>query len=219
MCENKTLYLGLELPKKLESASVIHCPIIKIVPCSPDRKEIKDAFGEFSAYTHFVFTSKSAVNIFFQYCPLFGFTEASLEGKQWIAVGQATAGCLLQHGVSPTIVAHEETAEGVISELKSLKLDTCYFFWPHSARSRPVITQFFEQYNLRYRDCIFYKTLTNSSAILPDLNRVDEIIFTSPSTVDAFIEMIGFLPTDKQLTAIGPVTHAHLAQKKEVLKP
>ena len=72
----------------------------------------------------------------------------------------------------------------------------------------------FEENKVCYTTTIFYHTQTNKAVVLPDLNLCDEIVFTSPSTVDAFIDLCGSLPEDIQLTPIGPITKNKLKECK-----
>ena len=45
-----------------------------------------------------------------------------------------------------------------------------------------------------------------------DLSEIDRIIFTSPSTIDNFVKLYGYLPTDKELKTRGVVTEKHLME-------
>ena len=68
-----------------------------------------------------------------------------------------------------------------------------------------------------YKECALYDTVTYLPT--PQLNLVefDEIIFTSPSTVDAFVEIFRELPSDINLIAIGPITEDYLSEKRKSL--
>jgi uroporphyrinogen-III synthase len=205
------LYLGIDLPKQYQRKTVIHYPIIKIVPHPIDHVKIIHAYKEFSQYTHLIFTSKSAVGIFFDYARAFGVSIDEIQNKCLIAVGKATEETLRQRGVCTSLVARDETAEGLVFELERRQnLDAAYFFWPHSALSRPVLLDFFRQRKLRYYDCVFYETVPNFALPLPNLTLCEEIVFTSPSTVDAFLLIFGKIPGDKILTCIGPITEKKL---------
>ncbi len=206
-----TLYLGLDHPNHLSDKRLIHYPIIQIVPRSLDTHEIQEAISDLPNYTHLLFTSKNAVRILVRYLMRHHGDISQLQGKCCIAVGQATAKTLQQCNISPDIIAQEEHAEGMIKKLETLSLKESYFFWPHSSLSRSVLIEFFQSRRLRYRQCILYDTQPYLPEPLPDLNQIDEIIFTSPSTVDAFIAAYGHLPKNKTLTPIGPVTKNHLA--------
>jgi uroporphyrinogen-III synthase len=211
MRDNNVLYLGLELPPILKNKNAIHYPIIKIVPYPIETQEIQIAFRDIPNYTHLIFTSKSTVYIFFQYMASFGFTLEQLHGKDFIAVGQATAKVMQEHGIEATIVPTEETAEGIVRELRSLSLEQAHIFWPHSALSRRILTEFFEKHSLCYTECLLYETQPHCPALpVPDFSQIDEIIFTSPSTVNAFIEIFGELPKGIKLTSIGPITQSLL---------
>lgn len=118
-----------------------------------------------------------------------------------IAVGQKTAEALGR----PCLVAEEETAEGVIKILKTL--NDPYVLYPHSARSRSVISEYLT--DIRHKEIIAYDTVSQVPFDPPPLDPFDEIFFTSPSTVDAFLEIYGALP-DKQLIAQGEITRKHL---------
>lgn len=208
----KALYLGLEMPAHLLKDNLVHCPLIQIHPLPKTDEGIASAMAAFADYTHILFTSKSAVSIFFNYCPEFGIEKDQLKEKKIVAVGKKTAEKISQFGLFNTLIASEETAEGVISALDSCNLSHAHFFWPHSALSRPLIAQWFLQQQIPLSSCIFYDTVMRMPDPLPNLDQFDEIIFTSPSTVDAFFQVFGSMPTNKILKAIGPITQHHLAK-------
>jgi len=197
------LYLGLELPQKKVEGDIIHYPIIQIIPRHPHNSDIQIALQDLHAFSHIIFTSKSVVRTF---CNMF---PNDFPAKT-IAIGKATASSLEEHGIYPAIIAGIETAEGIIEVLKELDLSDAYILWPHSALSRRTIPNFFAKENIHFRECVLYDTLPHHPAPIPNLDDVDEIVFTSPSTVDSFLELFGNLPHDKVLVPIGPITEARL---------
>lgn len=203
----KILYLGIDLPNIYREKKAIHYPIIKISPRSPHLPEISQAYAEFDLFTHVIFTSKNSVRLFFEYAPLFKISLEQIREKVVVAVGQATAEKIQNHGVPVAVIAKEETSEGVVSELISLSLDEhSYLFWPHSGLSRPVISDFFIQNGLKYCSCVFYDSFPSKIEPLPELSEIQEIVFTSPSTIDAFLNIFGKIPKDKSIHCIGPIT-------------
>lgn len=210
MSKHTILYLGLDIPDYLKDQSVIHYPIIKIVPVPSDSPDIKTAFAELTQYTHIIFTSKNSVRIFVDYLLNFGWNLHHLDGKQIIAVGKVTAQCLEHAGIHVNLVSKLETAEGITHDLPQVLFGNSYVFWPHSKLSRSVIPDFLKDNQIKFRDCILYDTVSQKPLPVPDLDKIDEIIFTSPSTVDAFMKIFGSLPRHKVLTAIGPITQVYL---------
>lgn len=204
----RILYVGLDYPQHLEG-SITHCPLIQIVPRSYQDEAISHSLSLFLAYTHVLITSKSAIPILMQYLPLFGYSQQDWQSKKILAIGQATAKELAKNGITPFLIAKEETSEGLIAELKAFS-PSSFFFWPHSSLSRPVIREFFQAQAFRYQECSLYDTKPRRPDSLPPLEAFDEIIFTSPSTIDAFMHFYGSLPENKSLRAIGPITEHHL---------
>ncbi len=206
--KGKALYLGLN-PKSY-GKEVFHLPIIEIIPRDFNRPEIVCAFADIPDYTHIVFTSKSAVEIFFSCLKKQGFTIDDLQRKEIIAIGKVTARHIEERGVKVDKVAEDEVQEGIIHLLALEDLDQAYLFLPQSSRARCALIQSLMLRNIRHQRCFLYDTKPKFPAVKPDLENFDEIIFTSPSTVEAFREIFGRIPTFKKITAIGPVTQSKL---------
>lgn len=204
------LYLGLEVPQEIHAraTSVVHYPVIQIVPRSIDEPDIQQAFKNLKKYSHLIFTSKTAFNLFCELSNKFGENFVSLLELEVIAVGVATGRLIKQKGFKKVVVATDETAEGVVKILSETPLKGAYLFWPHSEQARPVIRDFLKQFN--HNACPIYKTISSCPQPIPELSKVDEIVFTSPSTVDAFLKIYGRIPNDKTITPIGPITAQHL---------
>lgn len=195
----KSLYLGLEPPKEDPLKKSIHHPIIKIVPRDTQIPNL-------SPFTHLIFTSKTAVDIFF--------SHTKPDKHTLIAVGQATANRIRSYNFTPHIIAQEETAEGVVEELKSIKNGT--FLWPHAALARPVISNYFIEHKIGFEEWILYDTYPNITHPLPNLQIIDEVIFTSPSTVEAFFSHFKIIPPNIKLIPIGPITADFLWKKNAI---
>jgi uroporphyrinogen-III synthase len=192
------LYLGTEVPSHL-SNKVVHYPVLQLVAQPIPLNIIK----ELPAFTHVIFTSKNAVTFFLEHIP-------SLEGKIVIAIGQMTAKRLRLHGYPPTHIAQEETQEGLIALLTTLDLKNSYLLLPCSARARPLLKKFLQAKGLRHQVVDLYTTQFQRPEPVPNLEEFDEIIFTSPSTVEAFLAIYSKLPENKKLTSLGPITQTVL---------
>ncbi len=175
--------------------NTIHYPIIHTTP-----RQI-----EIPPYTHLIFTSKTAVYYFPQE-PI----------GTIIAVGQATAAAC-----NATHIAQNECAEGIIDILETLDLAEAHILWPHSALSRPLITDYLQKKGVRFDAPILYDTYPHRPYAPPPLDPFDEILFTSPSTVSAFKSLFGLFPDHCRLTPMGDQTaaalrHTHCRVEKSV---
>jgi len=198
------LYLGLDLEWFPRKEKCLHYPVIRTEKMQSDA--LQKAFLLWAEFTHVIFTSKMAVRYWEDKCPWLG--------KTVIAIGESTGKELQERGVRP-FVAKVETQEGVLSLLDEMDLRSAYLFLPRSKRSRPVLTQYLEDKQIRYFALDLYDTVFQKIDPPPLLDEIDEIVFTSPSTVDAFLQIYGSLPKGKKLTTIGPITQRRVEENVE----
>lgn len=180
----RTLYLGLK-PKP----AAYHYPVIRTVFCA----DLTEALRLWPQFTHIIFTSQTTV----AYWP-------GPWDKELIAIGPATAAALQQKGLSCQI-ALEATQEGIIP-----LLGEGYYFLPRSCKARSALTDAMKEKKIPFFALDLYDTIYQKLEPVPNLADFDEIVFTSPSTVEGFIRIYGALPTNKKLTAIGPITEKAL---------
>ena len=205
------MYTGLNPIHYRSEGEVTHIPLIHIVPNAFSRPDIALSFKNFLNYTHIIITSKSIIKILIEALYFFGYSIEDWKRKYVIVVGSTTAYYLREVGIHSLIIAKEETAEGIIKELNQFELRHYSFFWPHSAQARSVISDFFHEKSIPLSHCSLYNTLFVELPSIPDLDQFDEIVFTSPSTIHAFLQIFGTIPTGKILTCIGPITQQSLS--------
>ena len=205
-----SLCLGIDIPKRFQNRMIHHHPIIQISPRANTHADIKEAFLQLKNFTHIIFTSKVGVKLFFQQLASFGYDISSLANKRLVAVGAETAQVIREYDANVHLISKDEHAEGLVSVLQDKLGAEDFVLWPHSSISRQVLPDFFQRNKVRYVECILYDTGRNEKHEARDLSSYGEIIFTSPSTVDAFLEIYGCLPNNIWLTPIGPVTEKHL---------
>jgi len=163
---------------------------------------LQDGIKELDAVTHLLFTSKNGARLFHA-------KYSHVTGKQVVAVGTKTKAALEALGYQDILVAEEETSEGIVKLLRTMDLQDAVFFWPHSKKSRRVIPDFFQEQGITLIESVLYDTVTKKITP-PSLHDMDEIFFTSPSTIDAFLEYYGRIPQDKRLSCQGPITASYL---------
>lgn len=202
----KSLYLGLRKPS---NPLYFHLPMIEIVPFPFDSEVGLQAKERLLSFTHLILTSQTTAELLHRWKK-----EHDLIFPPWkvIALGKKTGKAW---GEKEVAICDEETAEGVIKNLKKQSFSSPFFLYPHSELSRPVIENFLKADNLTYFNWPLYTTRAIRYSSLPDLESFSEIIFTSPSTVDAFLENYSSLPTAIPLKGIGPITENYLTIRKE----
>lgn len=170
---------------------MFHYPVIRTEKCGL----VTPALELWSKFTHIIFTSQTTV----EYWP-------GPWDKEVIAIGEQTANALKQKGLKPFIAPYP-TQEGIMEMVALLK---GYFFLPHSKRARPDLIHFLQKKKIPFFALELYDTHFQCLKPIPNLNEFDEIVFTSPSTVEGFLRIYQRLPQEKKLTAIGPLTRRAL---------
>ena len=189
------LYLGLSPSKFPRKKDLLHYPVIRTEKLLS--KELLDAKMLWPNFTHAIFTSQTAVRYWQE--------EGLYFDKKGIAVGSSTADALREFGIFP-LVALQETQEGIVDLLETIDLKGAFLFWPRSKKARPFLEQYLQKRKCRYVALDLYDTIFQKPEPVPSLADVEEIVFTSPSTVHAFLKIYGVFPKNILLTAIGPVT-------------
>lgn len=190
----KALYVGLTAPKR-DDKEVLHVPLITIVP----RKHAN--LSGFYEATHVIVTSKTAATL----------CKELFDGstKTFLSVGSKTTAALTAQNI---LTAVNECQEGIIELIESLNLSNPLFFWPHASGSRPLLASYLTKKGYRFIEEILYDTHFCSPKEPLNFHEIDEIHFTSPSTVEAFFHLFGPPPEGIQLIPIGEVTKASLEQ-------
>lgn len=195
-CKMSVLYLGIDAPQ-----GVFHYPVIRTQKI--ESLELRGALAIQDRFTHLIFTSKNGVRYWHE-------SGGAFSGIA-IAIGHATAKELFQLGIS-SMIPSNATQEGVIALLETMSLENSLLFYPRSKLARPHLANYLQKRSIS--TCMFdlYDTVCQKLEPVPNLDLFDEIVFTSPSTVDGFLRIFGKLPRDKKLTAIGPVTYQAIFQ-------
>jgi uroporphyrinogen-III synthase len=211
------LYLGSD-PTHFRCASaqsvIIHYPVIEIVP---RELSLLRAYEQWSSYTHILVTSKNTVWVLFAHLRALGINPLC-PTKTWIAVGSVTAEHLKRRGATQIEVASLETQEGLVDLLKTLDLDGALLFIPHSSLSRSVLEDSVRSAGTPYVACAIYDTCFVAKEPKPHWTDFDEVVFTSPSTVQGFVAAFGCLPQENICSAIGPITANALRETRSLLE-
>lgn len=193
---------GIKDKKKLEvmGFDVKIIPTIKIVEKNLDILEEK--FKDFS-YDYLVFTSKNAAKIFF-YKLIENHDIRDIGKVKIAAIGEKTKKEIEKYNLKVDIVPRNFVGENLLDEMgKFVKKDDKIFF-PHSNLSRKKIIDGLD--NIGILDEVEIYDNIKEEKLDQDLD-FDEIIFTSSSCVNNFVEIYGKETlNNKKIYSIGQIT-------------
>ena len=189
-----------ELRNRLEElgARVIECPTIQIVP-PKTWKPVDDAIRRLETYHWLLFTSTNAVE---QFMDRMGDRRPSIPIA---AVGPTTAAKLGAWGLKVSLAPKEFRAEGLLQAFPENLVGTRILF-PRAEVARELLPDEFRRRGATVDVVTVYRTVKALSGDIGEIletERVDCVVFTSPSTIP---DSLHSLPTDTALAVIGPVT-------------
>lgn len=198
----KVLYLGTDQAFTLDGYEVIHYPVILLIPKTIQDEKVQDCLKNLQLFTHCFITSKNAVEI------LFSLSLDVLEKlqKKCVSIGPATSMALRKKGIIPLWEASLSSQEGVIEEMKKYSWKDAYIFYPRSSLARPLLASYLIQEKISYEALDLYDTVFQTPYPIPSLEDIQEIIFTSPSTVEGFFRIFPNMSEGKKLRFQGAVT-------------
>ena len=194
-------------------ATVIEYPVIKI-ESNADTELLLKVINQIQDYQWMVFTSANGVNIFFDQLKIWKKDIRHLQGLKFAVVGAVTQKALEERGVYADYVPDQFTTahlcEGLLNRVESK--DKLLLL--RSEIASKELTNGLSKKGIAFDDVPVYNTIENKQehSELPELinkNRIDYIIFTSPSTVHSFKSIFGEECTrnmSAECICIGPVT-------------
>ena len=189
-----------DLRSRLEDlgARVIECPTIQIVP-PKSWKPVDDAIRRLQTYDWLLFTSSNAVG---QFMDRMGGRRPQIPIA---VVGSATAAKLTEWDLKPSLIPKQFRAEGLLDAFPENLVGVRILF-PRAEVARELLPDELRRRGATVDIVTVYQTIKAFAGSIGDIlesERVDCIVFTSPSTIP---ENLHTLPTDTALAVIGPVT-------------
>ncbi len=187
------LYTGLDARRYRSLYKVVHYPLIrtKFVGLDPAGKPRDDV----AQYDALLFTSREAVRYFYS-------KHRVCRDQEVLAIGSGTENLLQDYGVHVSHKAEQPHSDAMVALLETLSYRS--YLYPCSSLSNNA---------LHTHDKVTPWVIYTTEPVLQDpvdLNVFDWIVFTSPSTVNSFLQIYPFLPEHVVYEVLGPFTRQAL---------
>ncbi len=183
---------------------------------------LHNALANIKQYEWLIFTSVNAVNIFFEELRKVNIDIRHLQGLKICAIGPATREVLEDKGIIVDTMPDEYRAEGIIEELKHKIKPGEWVLLPRARGARSLLPEAIKSFGAQVNEIFLYKAIAEkrvSQSMLEEIweGNIDYITFTSSSTVDNFINIVGLdnalrINKKTKIACIGPIT-AQTAEK------
>ena len=192
-------------------ADVIEMPATQIARL--DLAPLREAISELSQYQWLILTSQNAVSIFWEQLLGEGRDARALAGLKVAAVGPATAGTLLEHGVAVDVVPQRFVAEGLLEMMRERDdVASKRILYVTGEGSREVLPQGLREIGAEVNVIAAYRSIADGQgaerlARAIEAGKLDLATFTSGSAVRGYVDAIGEdLAAQVPAASIGPQT-------------
>ncbi|OGX25815.1 MAG: hypothetical protein A3D10_08790 [Omnitrophica WOR_2 bacterium RIFCSPHIGHO2_02_FULL_48_11] len=206
------LYAGTHPERYKSLGRIIPFPMIQISEVELKSEEIKIFKVNLLQYDWIILTSRFAVQYFFAQLKKLHYPIDRLKKVDFAVIGKETAEALSFYDITPKVTAAVETSEGLLQILKDeYKLKGKKFLFPRSSLSNPFLKKELTKLGAKIKEVTIYQNTKPDWRELPKDN-IDKVLFTSPSTVQNFLEDYGTIPRHWQILCRGPYTQKALQQ-------
>lgn len=193
------LYTGAVCP----NSEYLHTPLIEIDKVDDDTL-LRSAAKRLQEFDYLLFTSRFAVKYWI-------LSNGNFNIENVVSIGAKTSEALRNAGVKNIKQTEKDDSYGVIDWFSAQKKGRVLI--PRSNIALPIIPEGLKALGFEVETVTAYKNQIPANAQKVSLEKIDKIIFTSPSTVDNFVKLYGGIPKDKILETRGVVTEKRLKEK------
>lgn len=184
--------------------TLVCTPLIDIAPVE-DPTPLQKACAQIERYDYLLLTSRFAVR---HVMPLLSALPPNL---RVVSIGDTTTEALHELGVEQVEQVHEDNRYGVVAWFERQPRGRILF--PRSSIAPAFIVDFLRALGYEVDALTAYINRMPAQPEKVDLQTVERIVFTAPSTVVRFVKLYGALPADKELVARGPITQHAIEQQ------
>jgi uroporphyrinogen III methyltransferase/synthase len=198
-------------------ADAIEMPATQIARL--DLAPLRAAIDTISDYDWLIFTSQNAVAIFWEQLLGRGKDSRALAGLKVAAVGPATAGALLEHGITVDVIPQRFVAEGLLESM-SAREDVAggRVLYVTAEGARDLLPAGLREIGAHLSVVEAYRSIPDGAgaeklARAIEAGKVDLATFTSASAVRGYIETVGEeMALKVPAASIGPQTSDALGE-------
>ncbi len=202
----RVLVLGTHPEKYLHLGTIVHRPIVKCVGLE-DYSHLDGILKRLEKYDWLIFTSAHSVRFFFERLRLGGSDARSLASVSIAAIGKTTAGELAGFGILADLVPDNESSAGLLEKFGTMDMNNRRVLLPRAKVASRELPEGLSAMGAAVEEVHAYMTVEIEPADV-DFEHIDKILFTSGSTVRAFVKKFGSVPPEVRAYCLGTATQA-----------
>jgi uroporphyrinogen III methyltransferase/synthase len=179
---------------------------INSIAIKANLESIKEVENKLEDYNYILLTSVNGVEMLFNSLVYNSIDIRRIKGE-FISIGDATTEALKSRGIIPLLTATEFTGEGLFKAIEPKVSSQDKILIPRSKKGRDYIVKELQNIGVEVDDISVYDTVIGENPNLDSFDNCDTVVFTSPSTVENIITLVGVDKLkEKSIISIGPIT-------------
>ncbi len=203
----KVMVTGTDASKYWNLGEVIHTPLIEIAPIE-QVENFNDAITQ--SFDYVVFTSMYTARFFFRRLYEQGYDARWFINKKVVSIGKTTSAELRQFGIKADLQPSNESSQGIVELFRSYNITNKRVLLPRSDKALGIIPEGLTALGNQLETLVIYSNRLPKHIEKLDIDKIDIVVFTSPSTVQNFVQVYGYIPSHVELVTRGEQTESEL---------
>ena len=198
------LVLGNHPQRYRRLGNIVHKRIIDCVPID-DYSDVDAVAAKIDTFDWIVFTSVNGAKYLFERLYLIGKDARAFSNTKIAAIGKTTAARLKDFGIKADMVPENESSAGLVEEFSKLDMKNKNVILPQSEIASKELPEGLLEMQAIITKVPVYKTIEIHPGEI-DFDYIDQILFTSGSTVRAFVKYFKKAPENVKVYCLGGPT-------------
>jgi uroporphyrinogen III methyltransferase/synthase len=197
----RVLVLGTHPEKYRHLGTIVHRPIVECVGLE-DYAYVDEILKRLEEFDWLIFTSANGARFFFERLQLTGSDARVLSSVKVAAIGKTTARRLTAFGVIADLVPDRESSAGLLGEFGAIDMKNKKVLLPQAKVASRELPEGLVMLGAAVEEVPVYMSVEIEPAGV-DFEHIDQILFTSGSTVRAFVKKFGQVPPHIEAYCLG----------------
>ncbi|MHC4648402.1 MAG: uroporphyrinogen-III C-methyltransferase [Planctomycetota bacterium] len=195
------LVLGMHPEKYEHLGNIVHRQLIDCVPLD-DYSQIDSVLRTVTRFDWIVFTSANGIRFFFQRLRAIHLDCRALASAKLAVIGKTSAEKLSEFGIVADMCPDTESSAGLLEKFSSIDARNKKILLPQSEIASKELPEGLVGMGAVVTKLPIYKTVEVDPGEI-DFDHIDQILFTSGSTIRAFIRKFGSVPAHVKAYCLG----------------
>ena len=200
----RILTVGTHPDKYRHLGTIVSRQLIECVE-TDDYSQADEQISHLDKFDWLIFTSANGIRFFFARLYEKGLDSRSLAGIKIAVIGKVTENALAEFGIKADLCAKTESSPGLLNEFSTIDLKGAKILLAQAETASETLPVSLTEMNANVTKIAVYKTIEIECDDV-DFDYIDQVLFTSGSSVRAFLKRFGSLPSHVKALCLGTPT-------------